>query len=58
MELKTLTGKQVIQTRKVFSDGKFGKVYQQSTSPDYAGQSGTTATAAAAAICASSKSSA
>ena len=56
MELKTLTGIFFIQPRKVFSDGKFGKVYQQSTSPDYAGQSG--ATAAAAAICASSKSSA
>lgn len=59
------TGKQVIHTRTicVFSNipshGKFGKLYQQSTSLDYAGQSAATATAVAVAmICASSKSSA
>ena len=46
-------GKEVIQTINISSHGKVGKLYQQSTSPDYAGQS-----AAAAVICASSKSSA
>ena len=43
----------------ISSHGKFGKLYQQSTSLDYAGQSAATATAVAVAmICASSKSSA